>query len=268
MTLARERLLTISGLKLADRLAGFNDALLDRYCGALAVFVENYPSIEADIKKALVIGDTVTLSRVLSELAEVLANIYADALVKGCETVRNSIDNADNEKLEAAVDAFLSEVGTLSVDIQMEHHKKEEESLPAARRLPAADADSVQKKSILAVDDIPVTLNMLRATLTEAGYKFSGVTSGVSALDFITKFTPDLFILDIEMPKMNGFELAEKIRRAGQAAPIIFLTGNTTREYLLRAIRAGAVDFIVKPLNADTIIAKIGKVFQYYERHD
>ncbi|MCL2183274.1 MAG: response regulator [Chitinispirillia bacterium] len=269
MSLTREQLLSIGNLKLSGWLDGLDDRLLGQYCDTLSDFVEDFPGIEADLKKALFIGDVPRIAYVLSELSEVLANIHAEDLVRECERLRQPAGAAGPSAAEAELTAFLSTVATLSVDIQMEQHKSGGPRKPDTRGFQAAGAEGMgapvpadeQQKSILAVDDIAVTLTQLRMALTAAGYKFNGVTSGASALDYITKFKPDLFILDIEMPKMNGFELAEKLKGAGQTAPIVFLTGNTTRDYLMRAVKIGAVDFIVKPVNANTVAGKVGKIF-------
>jgi FixJ family two-component response regulator len=61
------------------------------------------------------------------------------------------------------------------------------------------------------------------------------------------------------MPKMNGYELAEKIRESGHEAPIIFLTGNSAKEYVIKAIKAGGSDFIVKPIYKENLTEKINK---------
>jgi len=265
MRLGREQILGIGGLTLEGRLDVLSDGQIDRFCGTLAEFVENYPGIEADLKKAMFIGDNDALARLLSELGEALANVYADGLLRECERMRDTFASASPEALEAELTAFLSATATLSVDIQMEQHKNDEDGKPRVRKYQVVyvdDGGEPAQKSVLGVDDIPVTLNMLKSALVQAGYKFSGVTSGAAALDFISKFTPDLFILDIEMPKMNGFELAARIREAGQGAPIVFLTGNTTKEYLMRAVQAGAADFIVKPVNADSVTSKVNKILR------
>jgi DNA-binding response OmpR family regulator len=85
------------------------------------------------------------------------------------------------------------------------------------------------------------------------------VNSGDDALRYLKSHQPDLFILDIEMPKMNGYDLALKIREVGQRAPIIFLTGNATKRNVIRAIEAGASDFIVKPIDKKYVAYKINK---------
>ena len=257
---SKDLLLSIGSLKLSNTVDELTDAVMSRYCDLLTDFVEDFPDFEAALKKAAFIGDGDTLSRVLSQLSETLANLHAEGLVRECEQLREGILVASAEKFEADLAAFLAAAATLSVDIQMAQHKAEEALKPRVRKYPVVYADGRQR-SVLAVDDIPVTLNMLKTTLVEAGYKVNCVTSGAAALDFVGKFTPDLFILDIEMPKMNGFELAERLKDVGQLAPIVFLTGNTTRDYLMKAVKIGAVDFIVKPVNSGSIAAKIKKVF-------
>ncbi|MDR2592365.1 MAG: response regulator [Chitinispirillales bacterium] len=258
--LSKEALQSISQLRLPPRMYDMGATLLNRYCATLVEFVEDFPEFEAALKKAVVIGDSGSLERTLSLFAETLANIHADGLKQECDRLRDGINAGGRDKLEADVTNFLASAGTLSVDIQMAQHRAEEALKPKPRKYEVIYANDT--KSILAVDDIPVTLNLLSAVLTKAGYKVTGVTSGAAALGYIEKFTPNLFILDIEMPKMNGFELAVKLREAGQTAPMVFLTGNTTREYLMRAVKLGAVDFIVKPFNADSVTEKINNIFK------
>jgi CheY-like chemotaxis protein len=85
------------------------------------------------------------------------------------------------------------------------------------------------------------------------------VTSGRDALRFLQRHKPALFLLDIDLPEMDGYALAAKIRESGQKAPIIFLTGNSQRGCVVKAIETGAADFIVKPIIKDDIVAKIYK---------
>jgi CheY-like chemotaxis protein len=116
-----------------------------------------------------------------------------------------------------------------------------------------------KEKNILAVDDTAFFLTLLKNSLQDTDYKLTCVISGKDALKYLEKHQPDLFLLDIEMPEMNGYELAAKIKETKCKAPIIFLTGNTEGEYSTNAVKAGAVDFIVKPMDKKNLIEKIKK---------
>jgi len=117
----------------------------------------------------------------------------------------------------------------------------------------------IGKMNILAVDDDAFLLESLKKAFSDTGYKLTGVNSGMTALRFLQRHNPDLFILDIDMPEMNGYELAHKIREHGCKSPIIFLTGNATRDYVLKAIRAGASDFVIKPVTRGQVIERVSK---------
>ncbi|MDR0516439.1 MAG: response regulator [Fibromonadaceae bacterium] len=115
------------------------------------------------------------------------------------------------------------------------------------------------EKNILAVDDAELILHVLRTFLKDTEYKLTCTTSSKIALNFLQKSKPDLFILDIDMPEMNGYELAMKIRDCGQQAPIIFLTGNTSQESVEKALMVGASDFIAKPISKTRLLERIAK---------
>jgi len=115
-------------------------------------------------------------------------------------------------------------------------------------------------KKILAVDDMPEILSFVSSALKNH-YKVFGAQNGKTAIKIMAAQKPDLFILDIDMPDMDGFELAETIRDSAYHAdtPIIFLTGNSSRARFERAIKLRANDFIIKPTNHETLLTKAGK---------
>jgi two-component system sensor histidine kinase/response regulator len=108
------------------------------------------------------------------------------------------------------------------------------------------------------VDDRPEVLETVSGYLRK-DYKVFALTGGVAALRFLEKQQPDMFILDIAMPDMDGITLARKIRAMEQYAksPIMILTGNAEREMVVSAFKAGANDFLIKPANKETLLAKI-----------
>jgi CheY-like chemotaxis protein len=109
------------------------------------------------------------------------------------------------------------------------------------------------------VDDMPLFLKKLKSMLQDMPYKIVCVTSATDALRFIENRQPDLFILDIEMPVMDGYELIEKIRSKGQKAPVIFLSGNTSPEDVKKALDKGASDFIIKTIRKEKLISIVKK---------
>ena len=113
--------------------------------------------------------------------------------------------------------------------------------------------------TILIVDDTPVNIDVLRSALESERHKILAVLSGKDALKLIPKVLPDLILLDIMMPEMDGFEVcrvlkADKITRD---IPIIFITAKTEVEDIVNAFEMGAVDYITKPINHREVCARV-----------
>ncbi len=113
-------------------------------------------------------------------------------------------------------------------------------------------------KHILVVDDNVTNLKLAKTTL-EPEYKVTILTSGVQMLKFLEKNTPDLILLDISMPNLDGFGVMEKIQQIPglNIPPVIFLTALTDPETEARALSAGVVDFITKPFVKETMLSRI-----------
>ena len=101
---------------------------------------------------------------------------------------------------------------------------------------------------ILVVDDMVDNAEIISATLLDLGYDVQTVESGTDALDLMESFSPDVVFLDLEMPHMSGFELAERIRaRRAHGIRLIALTGSCGRAQRAQAERCGIDAFIAKP---------------------
>jgi putative two-component system response regulator len=113
-------------------------------------------------------------------------------------------------------------------------------------------------KKILVVDDNLASLKQIGAQLAE-NYDVSLAKSGVLALQICKQEKPDLILLDIEMPEMNGFETLKRLRlnRYLGSIPVIFLTGNHDTETEVRGLQSGARDFITKPVEKSILIHRI-----------
>jgi DNA-binding response OmpR family regulator len=112
---------------------------------------------------------------------------------------------------------------------------------------------------ILLVDDSPDSLSFLTDALEQSGYSVLIATSGASALSIVDRITPDLILLDAVMPAMDGFETCIRFKALSGVAqvPVIFMTGLTETEHVVRALEAGGVDYLNKPINIDELRARI-----------
>jgi putative two-component system response regulator len=121
-------------------------------------------------------------------------------------------------------------------------------------------------RQILVVDDNVASLRQIGSQLA-GSYGFSLVTSGSEALSFCERERPDLILLDVEMPGMDGFETIEKLKGASGVGdvPVIFLTGNMDEKTELRAFKSGARDFITKPADKKILRHRIEFHLQLYE---
>ena len=115
-------------------------------------------------------------------------------------------------------------------------------------------------KKILALDDMPEVLTFIKNALKHH-YKVFAAANASTAANIIEAHKPDLFVLDIDMPDMNGLDFAELVRGTPEfvKTPIIFLTGNATREHALKAMKVGANDFIIKPTTYETLLNRVSK---------
>lgn len=115
-------------------------------------------------------------------------------------------------------------------------------------------------KKILAVDDNPENRALVEAILEDEGYSVMLAASGEEALQAFSTDPPDLVLLDVRMPKMDGFEVCKRLRAtpAGAETPVIFLTALRDLETFDQALRAGGDDFLTKPLNATKLLVRVG----------
>jgi signal transduction histidine kinase len=112
---------------------------------------------------------------------------------------------------------------------------------------------------ILAVDDQEPNIRLVGAILTQSGYEVIPAFDGEQALARAAVRTPDLILLDMRMPGLDGFAVVERLRSDPRTrdVPVIFLTAAAEREHLVKAFAAGAVDYLTKPFVAEELIARV-----------
>lgn len=116
-----------------------------------------------------------------------------------------------------------------------------------------------RKPLVLIVDDVPKNIQLLSLILSRKNYEIAFAVSGEQALEMLDSISPELILLDIVMPGMDGFEVCEKIKSnpITEGIPIIFLTGSASAEDIKKGFQAGAVDYISKPFNSEELLARV-----------
>jgi two-component system, cell cycle response regulator len=111
---------------------------------------------------------------------------------------------------------------------------------------------------VLIADDDAVTRAIVHAWLADSGYDVIVATDGDAALALAAEKEPDLLLIDVSMPGLDGFEVCRALQRATPIAPpVIFLTAHTDTRARVTGLDAGAVDYVVKPLNRDELVARV-----------
>ncbi len=112
---------------------------------------------------------------------------------------------------------------------------------------------------VLLVDDSPEALGFLTEALEQSGFSVLIATSGQAALNIVERVTPDLILLDAVMPGLDGFETCLRLKANAAVAqvPVIFMTGLTETEHVVRALECGGVDYLSKPINIDELRARL-----------
>ncbi|MDH5396070.1 MAG: diguanylate cyclase, partial [Gammaproteobacteria bacterium] len=112
---------------------------------------------------------------------------------------------------------------------------------------------------ILVIDDDPVTRMMLSKTLTKSGYDVKDADSGEKGLEIITTFVPEIVLLDVMMPGMDGYETCSEIRKiyTYNEMPVIMLTGLNDESSVDKAFTIGANDFVTKPINWSLLVKRV-----------
>jgi len=118
------------------------------------------------------------------------------------------------------------------------------------------------KERILIVDDEKNIVSSLTSILSDEGYEVSMAGDGVEALELIQKDPPDLVILDIWLPGMDGIEVLKTLKSYNLGVEVLIMSGHGTIDTAVKATKLGAQDFIEKPFSLDRIIESIQNILQ------
>lgn len=119
-----------------------------------------------------------------------------------------------------------------------------------------------EKAHLLVVDDEQNIRDLLAAALRFAGFEVETASCGNEALGAVRNRPPDLIVLDVMMPDMDGFTLTRRLRSRGDEMPVLFLTARTDSADAVRGLRAGGDDYVTKPFSLDEVVARIHAILR------
>jgi CheY-like chemotaxis protein len=252
----KEHLQKIQDIKSDKYFTAMSDQDFEKYVKELNDFIDCYPAKEKELRAAVEKKDIDSVCNLVEILKQLLIIIHADDLAEECSKQLNNFKKLAYERVAAYVTYFITTMASLSLDIQLALFMDENKDIIDSQ---GTEGQQTGEKIVMAVDDDSFCLDTLKSALAGVSCKVIGVTNGTIALNVLRTKKPDLFLLDIEMPAMNGIELAGKIRELGYKQPIIFITGNADKSYVVQAVRAGGVDFILKPINPKNVVSRISR---------
>jgi two-component system OmpR family response regulator len=115
---------------------------------------------------------------------------------------------------------------------------------------------------LLVVDDEPNIRELLSASLRYAGFEVATAADGQQALALASSFRPDLLVLDVMMPGLDGFGVVRRLRESGRHTPVLFLTARDAAEDKISGLTLGGDDYVTKPFSLDEVVARIRAVLR------
>src|SRR5215813_2317497 len=127
-------------------------------------------------------------------------------------------------------------------------------TVPSERQRPSA--------KLLVVEDEPNILELLAASLRYAGFEVVTAAAGSEAVQAAQRHRPDLIVLDVMLPDMDGFDVLHRLRGGGTRTPVVFLTARDSTEDKIRGLTLGGDDYVTKPFSLEEVIARIHAVLR------
>jgi two-component system, OmpR family, response regulator len=115
---------------------------------------------------------------------------------------------------------------------------------------------------LLVVDDEPNIVELLSASLRFAGFEVATAAGGLEAVDAARSFRPDLLVLDVMMPGLDGFGVVRRLRQEGDRTPVLFLTAKDATEDKVQGLTLGGDDYVTKPFSLEEVVARIRAVLR------
>jgi two-component system OmpR family response regulator len=127
---------------------------------------------------------------------------------------------------------------------------------------PSVDGRKRPEAQLLVVEDEPNILELLAASLRYAGFEVISASAGTEAVQAAQRHRPDLIVLDVMLPDMDGFDVIRRLRGGGDRIPVVFLTARDSMDDKIRGLTLGGDDYVTKPFSLEEVIARIRAVLR------
>ncbi len=127
---------------------------------------------------------------------------------------------------------------------------------------PSSNGREQPDARLLVVEDEPNILELLSASLRYAGFEVVTAAAGTEAVQAAQRHRPDLIVLDVMLPDMDGFDVIRRLRGGGARIPVVFLTARDSTEDKIRGLTLGGDDYVTKPFSLEEVIARIRAVLR------
>ncbi|MEA1050574.1 response regulator [Lamprobacter modestohalophilus] len=232
-----------------------------RFLGFLNRFCEDFAGAAAQIRHALAAGEPDRAAQQLHQLRGIAGQLGARTLAQSAVELEHSIQRADQALNISLATSLETPVATFAAQL----HDLISASAPWRQRLSAppptpesiASTSDARQYQLLIVDDSLLAIELLSSVLADMG-RLSIATSGHEALTQAAQTDFDLVLLDACMPELDGFETCALLHRDHPEIPVIFVTAEQDSQSEVRALQAGALDFISKPYNPPVVRARVG----------
>ena len=121
---------------------------------------------------------------------------------------------------------------------------------------------------LLVVDDEPNIVDLLATSLRFAGFEVATARNGSEALRVAPEFRPDLLVLDVMMPGIDGFSVVRRLRQDGMSVPVVFLTARDATEDKVTGLTLGGDDYVTKPFSLEEVVARIRAVLRRFRANE
>src|SRR5579872_460222 len=128
--------------------------------------------------------------------------------------------------------------------------------------MPHTHSDNPRPSTILVIDDDRATLHLMQQTFRDSGMTVMTAKTASQGLDIVAEHHPDLVLLDVMLPDISGLEAFESIRRLDSRLPVIFITAGGTSDTAIEAVKVGAYDYLLKPLDVEQVRRLVGQALE------